>query len=925
MKRTNKSLTSIALILLFVSSALLLTQTVNAHSPSWNIPTYAYLSASPTTTGVNQYVVLVMWLNTVVPTAGGTGGDAWRNFYINVTDPAGSKSTLGPFTSGQVGTTFTTFTPTQVGKYTMVFYWPGQILTNGTQEPNFRGLAYVGDFFMPAVSAPFVLTVNQAPDQLWQEPPLPTNYWTLPITDMNRAWSVLASNWLGGAWLVNSVQTEGLAPNSAHIVWNSRIINGGIPDAQWPGQPYNNNDYDSPFGTPIIMNGRVYINSPVDAETTKYGYYCLDLQTGQQIWYKNGTDNGLNQNNLISLVGYASGLNTAPALSQTFPQLSFGQLYHYNSVNGQGVTSYLWMTSGSSWYMLEAETGNWIMTLKNVPGGTAVVDQDGSLLRYSYNAATGNLLCWNSSQSIPPAGPTGTSQQQWKPRVGATIDAVNDTSWTVIGPVVNQWDAVDIAPRSGYTMNVTIAKNLPVGPPSLTNGLPSPGAGSMSVIQDANRVPQYIFGFRNWDAVASTTGGSGTFAAWCVKINYGATSYSPNPTKTFSQNNNLGYTATLLYNINYTGPLAGNLTWNLGPIDYATGIWTLFSKETMQWFGYKISDGSKAWGPTDPEISWDMYGDNAAISNGNLYTCGYGGILYSYNVATGSLNWKYTAANIGDESPYGNYPLNIGAIADGKVFLYSTEHSPTKPLWRGSMVRAIDANNGTEIWKINDFNMGLAVASGYLLSGNAYDNKLYCYGKGQSATTIVASPKVQAKGSQILLEGTVTDQSPGAPGTPAIADKYMQQWMEYLYMQQAIPTSATGVPVHLTAIDPNGNLQDIGTTTTDISGNYALMWTPPVEGKYMVTASFAGTYSYWPSSEETAFGVTTSPAAIVTPTQTPTTTSTVTPTPSAIVTPTPTTPQGPAGIPTSTMFAIAAAAIIIVIVAAAAIALRRRK
>ena len=44
------------------------------------------------------------------------------------------------------------------------------------------------------------------------------------------------------------------------------------------------------------------------------------------------------------------------------------------------------------WYMLDANTGNWELTLKNVPGGTAVTDQDGSLLRYSYNAATGSFL-----------------------------------------------------------------------------------------------------------------------------------------------------------------------------------------------------------------------------------------------------------------------------------------------------------------------------------------------------------------------------------------------------------------------------------------------------------------------------------------------------------------------------------------------------
>ena len=861
----NKKISTIALILILTASALMTTiPAANAHTPSWDVPTYAYLAVSPDTVGVGQYTLLIMWLNTVVPTAGGTGGDAWRNFKINVTAPDGTKTTLGPFTSGQVGTTFSTFTPDQVGAYTLVFYWPGQILTNGTGEPNFRGLAWVNDFFMPSQSAPVTLTVTETPMQSWQEPPLPNDYWSRPINAMNREWSTLASNWLGGAWLNNKFQSAGQAPNTPHIVWQRHITAGGIADAQWPGIPYNVNDYDSPWSTPIIMNGRLYANMPATADTAKYGYYCLDLQTGEQIWYKNGTDNGLN--NPVSLTGYASGLNTAPRLSQTFPQLSFGQLYQYYSVNGHGIASYLWMTQGSNWYMLDAETGNWIMTLKNVPGGTAVVDQDGSLLRYSYNSNTGNLLCWNSSQAIPPAGPSGTSQQQWKPRVGSIIDAVNDTSWTKIGPVVNQWDAIDIAPRSGYTMNVTIEKGLAVAPPSLTGDLPSVGQGSLNVIQDDGRVPRYIFGFRNWDADRAVSGGSGTFSAWCVQINYGAAPYSPNPDKTYTQNTNLGYTATLLWNKNFTGPLPGNLTYSIGPIDYNSGIWTLFSKETMQWWGYSINDGSKVWGPTEPEVAWNMYGDDTAIAYGNLYTTGYGGVLYCYDIANGNLKWKYTAPGIGYETPYGNYPLNIGTIADGKVYLYSTEHSPTKPLWRGSMVRAVNAQTGEELWTINDFNMGLAVADGYLVSGNAYDNMIYCYGKGPSAATVTASPKVSAAGSSVLIEGTVTDQSTGAKGTPAIADQDMSPWMEFLYMQQECPANVHGVPVKLVAIDANGNSQDIGAVTSDSDGLFKKVWTPSAAGEYTIVATFEGSGSYGSSYAETAVGVS---AAVATSTPTP--------------------------------------------------------
>jgi len=72
--------------------------------------------------------------------------------------------------------------------------------------------------------------------------------------------------------------------------------------------------------------------------------------------------------------------------------------------------------------------------------------------------------------------------------------------------------------------------------------------------------------------------------------------------------------------------------------------------------------------------------------------------------------------------------------------------------------------------------------------------------------------------------------------------------MEYKFEQQAKPTNAIGVPVELTAIDPNGNYVTIGTATSDLNGNYALPYTPEVPGMYQIFANFKGTNSYGPSS-----------------------------------------------------------------------------
>ena len=156
----------------------------------------------------------------------------------------------------------------------------------------------------------------------------------------------------------------------------------------------------------------------------------------------------------------------------------------------------------------------------------------------------------------------------------------------------------------------------------------------------------------------------------------------------------------------------------------------------------------------------------------------------------------------------------------------------------------------------------------------------------------------------------------------------MNAWMQYLYMQQPMPSNATGVPVTLTALDPNGNTQNIGTVTSDVDGIFMTAWTPPVPGVYKITATFAGSNSYFAPHAETGMVVAKASAATVptaTPAPTATTPPTVTPTPSPSpqVTATPVPAPSSPGIPTT--YIVIAVVAIIIVVAAAALALRRRK
>jgi hypothetical protein len=104
------------------------------------------------------------------------------------------------------------------------------------------------------------------------------------------------------------------------------------------------------------------------------------------------------------------------------------------------------------------------------------------------------------------------------------------------------------------------------------------------------------------------------------------------------------------------------------------------------------------------------------------------------------------------------------------------------------------------------------------------------------------------------------DLSPASPNTPCIADESMDTWMDYLHLQMPIDSiwhneTVKGVPVLVLAIDSNGNPVNIGETTSDSSGAYQITWTPPNEGLYKITATFAGSDSYGTSWAETGLNV----------------------------------------------------------------------
>jgi hypothetical protein len=831
MLKNKTKISAITFVLTLTISAILIAlPTVTAHDPPWTVPTWAYISVTNNPIGVGQQTVVVFWPNKIPPTAFGPYGDRWT-WNLEVTKPDGSEETLGPITSDPVGGGWTSYTPDQVGTYTFVAKMDDHVITGEPYSPGWGpssfGFSDVGDTYLGDTSDPYELTVQEEPIEAWEEAPLPTEYWERPINTMSRNWYVLAGNWLAGA-AQNVGPTSrfnyGTGPESAHIMWSTPFWAGGIMDARFGNTGYQTAHYDGlDFDPPIILNGKIYYNT---YGQPKIGWNCLDLYTGELEYFHNTTGPvivGSSGSDIYDPSPYSLRSDSSGAILGGW--LQFGQVLNYESPNQHGGYPYLIGRGPNgetdTWQLFDAFTGNYLYSIANVSaprGSVNVYGKDGSILYY--NIVNGRLTVWNSTKATEE-GYSGMRNYYWcwRPFLNHTFDGNN-----------------------GFALNVSI--------PDVS--------GSIRAVREG----EFLIGGTGGTNKPDVPLELGNL--WCLSL-------EP------------GQEGTLLWNRTFTPPYdevpstvaltfgAGGVV--LGTVDPEDGVFLFSSSITREWWCYSLETGEMLWGPSEPEASMNYYGMGTNIYQGKLLSTGYSGELIAYNITTGEVLWVYTARQEGYESPYGNYPIGIACIADGKVYLTSSEHSPTQPLWRGSRIRCIDVSNGEELWTINHWGAGMGsgsgivIADGYIVGLNFYDNQLYCYGKGPSATEVTAAPKIVEKGSSVMIEGTVTDQSSGAKsrevmakspneeGIPCISDEYMTEWMEYLYMDQGIPGDATGVEVTLDAIDPNGNFVHIDTVRSDMSGMFKKKWTPEHEGEYTIIATFEGSKSYWASYAETTVGV----------------------------------------------------------------------
>ena len=716
----------------------------------------------------------------------------WEGMTVTVIDPENVETILPVPKTDSTGGTGITWYPTKVGNYQLYSTFPEQTVE---VTPFFFGQPYNLTYLES--NSPVVDVVVQAePIPYYPGHSLPNEYWTRPIDAQLREWSELSASWLDIPENMYSPYNDG--PETAHILWTTPMTTGGLVGGSYGGHSFEIGDaYEGKF---TGSSGQSFDSRPV-------------IVAGNLYYQESTLENPI----VTHCVDLRTGEERWAKVMMDNRTISFGQLFQWEGFNMHGNFAYLWIQIGgggygggtSDWYAFDPFTGDWLMTYEDVPSGTNIFGPNGEILRYSTSG--GMLRLWNSTTVV--------------------MDGIGP-------PDSGSWG--DNA--HGRTHNATI----------FDYSVPYSAPGSLS---------RYWY---NDEAVGASV------SQEQVRV-YGISTKPENA-------------GTLLFDNTWEAPdywAAGNVS--LGFFGGGIIAWSqedkvavLFIQETREHYAFSLETGECLWGPSEPQYYLDALDDtdtaSTAVAYGRLYRASVGGIIYCYDIQTGDLEWSYEVRDPYKEilwcTSWWQKPV---FITDGKIYCGTLEHSPIDPRPRGGAFVCLNATTGDVIWRANGlfrqtrWGGRAIIGDSVMATMDTYDQRVYAVGKGPSATTVSAPEVTQSVSTPVLIQGTVMDVSPGTEdikvtmrfpnGVPAISDASMSDWMLYVYKQFEMPADAIGVEVILNAVDESGVWHDIDRVNTDMSGSFSYRWTPGVEGKYTIVATFVGSGGYFGSYAETAISV----------------------------------------------------------------------
>ncbi|MDR1992148.1 MAG: PQQ-like beta-propeller repeat protein [Nitrososphaerota archaeon] len=840
----NKLCTTLLLCLLIIAMMPLIVNST-AHTPPYQITTYAKITIQPEVIGIGQSAMGYAFLgNAPLPGSSMNNQYRSRNYTVWITNPDGKVTTLHwDIVDDTTGCQMFRFTPDVEGQYNVTFTFGGMTLTSADTGTT----ANIGDVYLPSTATCTFYAQAEPIANFPDSYPLPTEYWTRPIYGENPGWFKISSSWLGTGAPVNSKTGYGtisgtggqsviqrypgdaIGPKTGHVMWTKPMQSGGVvggDNYDVEGQTFfEGSAYINRFQNPIIVAGMLIYREPLNFASASGGdTVCVDLTTGKENWR-----------------------------STTMPAISFAYMPDMQNPNQHGVFPPLLVTS--NWgQVFDAYTGYRLFNVTNVPTGTLVQGPNGEHIRYTLynNGTTQNpdwyLCMWNSTLMWAGIGFHPGETQNTPTIQTQTVNGVTAV-------LANQ------GRRYNWIDTTTQNKSIPWRSQAQYNSFTVIAAYYNNIMLcRSGAYPALTGATHNVSGVVTLDSANWTYFA--IDLDQSHSSFGQ---------------------ILWTSPTYSSLqdkTISWAGSDPTAKVFAELTKETTVFTGYSMNNGQKLW-ETEGQTTLDYFGNPsypyaaAQEAYGRLYSLNYGGLLYCYNLTNGKLLWTYGNGGPGNSTQSGlqvpgYYPGFIMGVGDDIVYIAATQHTITTPIPKGNYMRGINATTGEEIWTISDYTgtftvLPFAMADGYCTYFNGYDNQIYALGKGPTSLTVTAPDLSADFGQPVVIRGTVHDVSTGtkqdeltarfANGVAVASDASMAEWMGYLYQNKPRPTNFTGVEVTIYAIDANNNYRPIGTTTTDTTGAYNLIWQPDIPGTYLVTAAFAGTNGYWGSSATTAFNV----------------------------------------------------------------------
>ena len=782
----NKLNNTITLFLILIFAISLLSMpAATAQTVEHTKATHAVCGVKPNPVGVGQEVLV--WLGISDPLALDVQG--WQGLTVTVKKPDNTTETLGPLKTDATGSTGVVYQPTMVGKYTFQTHFPQQTYTWPTTAPRrpFTGTA----LYLASDSDIVELVVQQEPIAYYPGFPLPTEYWSRPITSQLREWYSIAGNWVNPTPL-NFLAPFNNAPETAHIMWAKPLIAGGLVGGELGENMYQTGDaYQGLFANSVIIDGILFYNRfqlGFQGGIAQQGIVAVDLQTGEEIWFRNNT------------------------------RLAYGQTTYWQSFNLYGTYPYLWDVTGTTWRAYDAYTGEYVYQMINVPNGGQIYGSKGEILRYVVNSANGWMALFNTTKAVSLEG--WTVDQIMQEIIPMSTDRARAEfahgSWIPFGRTINGANPLS------YSWNVTIPKGLPGGIiATLEDRIIGSDIGALVALSPD---PIAFWGI----STAPATKGQLLFnTTWKnppgnLTMAFGTASVAEKVFIIRSKDTRQWWGFSLDTGAQIWGPSEKEAQLNIFDVIPAIADGILFSMgQSGILYAYDAKTGDKLWSyAVDDRYSEILWSNNwpmriCFISDGKIY--------------------------LGQEEHSGNSPLPRGApfvclnITTGeevwKIYdAFRQNHWGGRAIIGDSIIATLDTYDN-QIYAIGKgptaITVSITAGESVLIQG--------------AVTDISAGAKEK------------TARFPN--GVPAVSDASMSEWMLYVYKQFPRPTNATGVSVVISVVDANGNYREIGRTTSDADGFYSLNWKPDIEGKYTVYASFGGSESYWPSHAVTAFAV----------------------------------------------------------------------